>query len=115
MEKRFTVIKDEDVMKYLNIKGQEALNGILETIADARSMDNKKCENKYLVINTDEPYADLVKALILGKATEDYKPGINRSIEIIKKEMEFSKTVNLQMAMGMSQILNLLEKELKEQ
>jgi hypothetical protein len=56
---KFAVIKNDDAEKYLNTKGQESLNGILETIADSRSMDGKK-NNEYLVINTDEPYADEV-------------------------------------------------------
>lgn len=115
MEKKFTVIKDEDIRKYLDDEQLSALEDIELTIGYGRKEEGKAVNNTYLVINTDEPYADLVKALILGKATEDYKPGINRSIEIIKKEMEFSKTVNPQMAMGMSQVLTLLEKELKEQ
>lgn len=59
MKLKFIVIKKDDADKYLNEKGQETLNGILDIIFDSRSMDGKKI-NKYLVINTDEPYADEV-------------------------------------------------------
>lgn len=64
MKNKFVVIKQEDTDKYLNEKGKEALHGILETIADGRSTDNKKSCNEYLVVNKDEEYADLVKKLI---------------------------------------------------
>jgi hypothetical protein len=70
MEDKFIVIKKEDAKKYLNKKGQQALCGILETISDARSMDNKKCSNKYLVVNEDEEYVELVRKLILKEVSE---------------------------------------------
>lgn len=41
--------------------------------------------------------------------------GLEKAKEIIKKEMEFAKTVNSQMAMGMSQVLMLIEKEIKKE
>ncbi len=69
MEDKFIVIKQEDADKYLNEKGKEALHGILETIADGRSMDNKKSCKEYLVVNKDEEYADLVNKLILKEVS----------------------------------------------
>lgn len=69
MSEKFIVIKQEDADKYLNEKGKEALHGILEGIAEGRSMDNKVCENKYLVVNQNEEYADLVKKLILKEVS----------------------------------------------
>lgn len=65
---KFIVIKREDAEKYLNAKGQEALHGVLEVIADGRSMDDKK-NNSYFVVNKDEPYTALVEKLILGEVT----------------------------------------------
>ena len=56
---KFVVIKTEDVGKYLNYSGRIALNHVLEVIEDGRSMDGKKFNN-YVVINTDEQYADQV-------------------------------------------------------
>lgn len=38
--------------------------------------------------------------------------GLKLAIEIIEKEMEYAKQVNPQMAMGMSQIKMLIEKEI---
>ena len=37
--------------------------------------------------------------------------GLNKSIEIIEKEMEFAKKVNIHMALGMSLVLILIKKE----
>ena len=39
--------------------------------------------------------------------------GLNRAKEIIENEMIFAKIVNPQMAMGMSQVLMLINKEIK--
>lgn len=65
---KYFVIKKEDVNKYLNVKGKAAFHGCIEVISDGRSMDDKKC-NQYLVINKDEPYAELVEKLILKEVT----------------------------------------------
>ncbi|WP_373845411.1 hypothetical protein [Clostridium sp.] len=70
MEDKFIVIKKEDAEKYLNENGKQALRNILEVIADGRSIDNKKSNNQYLVVNQDEEYADLVKKLILKETSE---------------------------------------------
>jgi hypothetical protein len=42
------------------------------------------------------------------------KEGLKKALEIIKKEKEFAITVNPQMAMGMSQIEMLINKELEQ-
>jgi threonine aldolase len=70
MENKFIVIKEEDVEKYLNEKGQLALRGILENIADGKSLDNKKNCNEYWVVNKDEEYAKLVKNLIFKEVSQ---------------------------------------------
>lgn len=70
MKDKFIVIKREDAEKYLNEKGKQALSGVLETIADGRSMDNKKSCNEYLVVNQDEECAELVKKLVLKEVSE---------------------------------------------
>ncbi|SHJ64690.1 hypothetical protein SAMN05444401_3562 [Clostridium amylolyticum] len=65
---KYFVIKREDVNKYLNVKDKDAFCRCIEVISDRRSIDDKKC-NQYLVVNKDEPYAALVKKLILGEVT----------------------------------------------
>lgn len=40
--------------------------------------------------------------------------GLEKAIEIIQKEKEFAVQVNPQMAMGMSQIENLIKKEINK-
>lgn len=68
LNEKFIVIKKEDIDKYLNDKGKTALYGCLEIIEDSRELNCKKLNN-YLVVNKDEPYADLVSKLILNKIT----------------------------------------------
>ena len=58
--KKFTVIKNEDIIKYLSGR-LEAFIIIAEiAIAEGRRKEGKKDDNEYLVINTDEPYAQEV-------------------------------------------------------
>ena len=58
--KKFTVIKNEDIIKYLSGR-LEAFIIIAEiAIAEGRRKEGKKDDNEYLVINADEPYADEV-------------------------------------------------------
>lgn len=62
---KFTVIKNDDVEKYLTPSSKEALEDIKSDIYFSRIGDYKT-DNTYLVINTDEPYAnqiiDILKA-----------------------------------------------------
>lgn len=57
MKQKFIVIKNEDIEKYLTTLAKEDLDDILFEIYHGRKRDGKK-NNTYLVINTDEPYAD---------------------------------------------------------
>ena len=53
---KFTVVKNEDIIKYLSEEQTNILASILTTVAKGREKDGSK-ENSYVVINTDEPYA----------------------------------------------------------
>jgi len=57
---KFTVIKNTDVAEYLNQKEIQMLVKPITKIEDCRIADGKRPSNIYLVINTDEPYADEV-------------------------------------------------------
>jgi len=60
MQEKFIVIKKED-LKYINSIFKIAmLKNDLNDIQTGRAKDGKKTDNTYLVINTDEPYADEV-------------------------------------------------------
>lgn len=63
MEEKFIVLKIEDINKYLGIKEQMELAAMGSAIITLRAMENKP-NNKHLVINTDEPYADEVIAIL---------------------------------------------------
>lgn len=59
MKEKFIVIKIDDAEEYLSIRGKATLSALLDVIQLRQKEDGKKL-NKYLVINTDEPYADEV-------------------------------------------------------
>lgn len=65
MKKKFTVIKDSDMQDVIsNYPGLEnVLQLFFKYLAQLRKFEGKK-ENTYLVINTDEPYADEVIAIM---------------------------------------------------
>lgn len=54
---KFTVVKNEDIKKYLTHEMKNELWRCLAYIQDGRATKGKK-ENTYLVINVDEPYVD---------------------------------------------------------
>lgn len=60
------VIKIEDVMKYLTEVEQKSLEVITHTISKGRAEDGKNPNNKYYICNEDEPYAEMVKGVIIG-------------------------------------------------
>lgn len=55
-QRKFTVIKDEDVSKYLNDHDRRELSRILWKMNELRVRENKSV-NAYLVVNIDETYA----------------------------------------------------------
>lgn len=56
---KFIVIKNDDVEKYLTYQDKIILKYMLRAIEKGRTEDSKKF-NYYVVINTDELYADEV-------------------------------------------------------
>jgi len=55
---KFTVLKNDDIQKYAFSWEIEYLDMLRKTIKEGRVNDNKSPDHKYIVINTDEPYAD---------------------------------------------------------
>ncbi|WP_208738391.1 hypothetical protein [Paenibacillus ottowii] len=61
---KFTVLKNEDISKYLDEREKSDLSRILWKIQELRLLDRKPPLNTYLVVNTDEPYAtDIVRIM----------------------------------------------------
>ena len=60
MKMKFTVIKNEDRELFLSTEDAEKLKEIQKEIAIGRELNGKKSDHTYLVINTDEDYADEV-------------------------------------------------------
>lgn len=61
---KFTVIKNDDIEKYVFGTEKVMLQSVCEQIAIGRVSDGRKVNNTYLVINTDEPYAEEVIAIL---------------------------------------------------
>ncbi|TYS50107.1 hypothetical protein [Bacillus infantis] len=59
MQIKFTVVKNDDIEKYLSKNEQEKLIDCVGQIEMSRAIEGLG-NAKYLVINTDEPYADEV-------------------------------------------------------
>lgn len=63
-ERRYTIINERDVKKYLSIGEQQdlaiVLDRMLGNIEHGREKDGKKPCNSYIVINTDEPYINKI-------------------------------------------------------
>lgn len=60
-KRKYIVIKIEDLLKYINsIFKLAMLDNDLKDIEDGRRADGKNPCNEYIVINTDEPYANEV-------------------------------------------------------
>lgn len=62
--RKFTVLKNDDVIKYLNPEDTKALVRIIEKTQGGRIRDGKNPSNLYLVINTDEKYAPKVVEIL---------------------------------------------------
>lgn len=60
MAKKFIVLKNEDVLQHLNAFDRKDLIRVLEKIAKGRKLAGKEIDHNYLIINTDEPYAEQV-------------------------------------------------------
>jgi hypothetical protein len=61
---KFVVLKAEDIEKYCSFEQQEQLSEICNQIQGGRMEEGKNAENRYFVVNADEPYASDVKSLI---------------------------------------------------
>ena len=59
------VIKREDALKYLTEVEYQTLEEFMNTIIRGRAKDHKKPINNYYICNTDEPYAEVIKSVIM--------------------------------------------------
>lgn len=63
-EQKFIVLKIDDIEKHCSEKDKDALTKTLIAITTGRIEEGKSVNNEYLVVNTDEPYADDVRKII---------------------------------------------------
>jgi len=55
---KYIIIKQDDLYRYTSQQDQIDLARILKAIRDGRIKEKKNTGNKYLVVNTDEDYAE---------------------------------------------------------
>jgi hypothetical protein len=60
IETKFTVLKNGDIEKYLHPNLQTELKRLIAYVEGNKAVVENKEPHTYLVINTDEPYADEV-------------------------------------------------------
>ncbi|QFG05733.1 hypothetical protein 035JT001_66 [Bacillus phage 035JT001] len=60
MRGRFTVLKNQDIEEYLSSMDRRELLRMMNKIETRRKLSGRDSGHTYLVINTDEPYADQV-------------------------------------------------------
>lgn len=60
------VIKREDALKYLEEPEYHTLEELFCKIIRGRARDHKNPRNYYYIVNRDEPYAEMVKGVIVG-------------------------------------------------
>lgn len=67
-ERQYTIINHKDLKKYIDVFSQNelaaTLDSILGDIEHGREKDGKKPFNSYLVVNTDEPYAEEIVEIL---------------------------------------------------
>lgn len=62
--RKFTVIKNGDIRKYLTLEEKAQLMRLTAIINSGRIREGKRASNLYLVINTDEPYIKEVTEIL---------------------------------------------------
>lgn len=73
--------------------------------------DRNKCEEMDSKGETMECW-ECSCSICIAQEPTDYKSGLEKARVIIKNEITVAREINSQMAMGMSQVLTLIKKEL---
>lgn len=61
---KFLVLNVFDLHRYCSLEQLNQIDTILGAIKTGREQDSRSLDNRYLIVNTDEPYADQVQSLI---------------------------------------------------
>ena len=59
-EDRHLVLKSQDITSFLSEEQIGWLVSIIDTIAKARKQKGKQPYNKYIIVNEDEPYSEVI-------------------------------------------------------
>lgn len=74
LNKKYIVLKRDDVDKYLGSENRNALESLLTFIAQRRTNDGKQRSNNYVVLNMDDPFSLSIFYKEVSKVLVD-KPG----------------------------------------
>ncbi|KKL91223.1 hypothetical protein LCGC14_1896850 [marine sediment metagenome] len=90
---KYEVMKVNDIDKYLNNVQKTALEDIIQTIQESRTREGKPACNRYVVVNEDQPYAEVVWKLIEIQETdpsmsEDMLKDIDKTIQAYENTQE---------------------------
>ena len=81
-ENKFLVLKSEDIEKYLDSYLKDQLDSVTAVIEDSRKEVGKKT-NSYIVVNEDEPYAEVVWKLIeINQDNPGCLPRLLKNLEV---------------------------------
>ena len=73
-EDKFFVLPQKDIEKYLDLEGIALLQDLTEMIENGRKADGKIGENRYVLVNEDEPYIELIWSMIeLGEMGKTHR------------------------------------------
>lgn len=82
---KYEVIKIDDIEGYLTNDQKVALISIIETVQKGRTQKGKPACNNYVVVNADEPYAEVVWKLI--EIQESNPNGAKTLLENLQTEL----------------------------
>ena len=68
-ENKYLVVKTEDLREYLasHVSDAVVLDRILGGVMDLRQANSKPRQNKYILVNEDEPYAKYIWDIVLAE------------------------------------------------
>lgn len=94
-----TVIKNDDIDKYLAQKDANVLKALIERLRVSKACNSlSQKENSYYIVNTDEPYVEEVLQVILNREKENIQsePKDKTNFDVITESPDkLKKFINL--------------------
>lgn len=111
-ERKYTIINDRDVAKYVDSFTQNelaiALDSVCSQIEHGRESDGKASFNNYIVVNVDEPYINDIVTVLADNGHWDGQPSQGGSIQKMKDEICEAADLHLEAILELQRIQVLL-------